>query len=79
MWTPTPWEYQDDWYTGFFQTGTTLRNNVSITGGNGKGTSGRLSFTDTRNNASTPDTGFLEEDGAGALLTMQYTLDSTVL
>ena len=61
MWTPTPWEYQDDWYTGFFQTGTTLRNNVSITGGNGKGTSGRLSFTDTRNNWITPNTGFVDD------------------
>ena len=61
MWTPTPWEYQDDWYTGFFQTGTTLRNNVSITGGNGKGTSGRLSFTDTRNNWITPNTGYVDD------------------
>ncbi len=61
MWTPTPWEYKDDWYKGFFQTGSTLRNNVSITGGNGKGTSGRISFTDTRNNWITPNTGYVDD------------------
>ena len=60
--TPTPWEYQDDWYKGFFQTGTTWRNNVAISGGNGKGTSARISFTDTRNSWITPNTGYVSND-----------------
>lgn len=64
MWTPQPWVYQDDWYTGFFQTGTTWRNNISISGNNGKGTSGRVSFTDTRNNWITPNTGYVNDAAA---------------
>ena len=62
--TPTPWAYQDDWYKGFFQTGTTWCNNVAISGGNGKGTSARISFTDTRNNWITPNTGYVSDDVA---------------
>ncbi len=34
--TPLPWQYNEDWYKGFFQTGTTYRNNVTVSGGNGK-------------------------------------------
>lgn len=56
--TRLPWEYQDDWYTGLFQTGVTYNNTVSIDGGNGKGTSTRLSFTDTRNEWILPNTGY---------------------
>lgn len=61
QYTPTPWEYQDDWYTGFFETGHTWRNNIAISGGNGKGTTARISFTDTRNNWITPNTGYTSD------------------
>ena len=54
----TPWVYQDDWYTGLFQTGTTFNNTVTIDGSNGKGTSTRLSITDSRNSWILPNTGF---------------------
>lgn len=53
-----PWEYKDDWYKGLFQTGITWNNSVTVSGGNGKGTSGRASITDTRNNWITPNTGY---------------------
>lgn len=56
--TPTPWVYQDDWYTGIFRTGMTFDNSVTIEGGNGKGTSARLSFKDTRNEWILPNTGY---------------------
>ncbi|HAT61765.1 MAG TPA: SusC/RagA family TonB-linked outer membrane protein [Prevotella sp.] len=62
--TKLPWVYADDWYKGFFQTGTTLRNNVAINGGNGKGTTARFSFTDTRNNWIMPNTGYVNDDVA---------------
>lgn len=54
----TRWQYQDDWYTGIFRTGTTLDNSVSIEGGNGKGTSARLSFKNTMNSWILPNTGY---------------------
>lgn len=53
-----PWTYADDWYTGFFQTGVTYKNSVTLTGGNGKGTTGRASLSDTRNTYITPNTGY---------------------
>lgn len=53
-----PWIYQSDWYTGLFETGTTFNNSVTIDGGNGKGTSTRLSITDSRNDWIVPNTGF---------------------
>lgn len=56
--TKLPWEYQDDWYKGFFCTGTTWNNSVTVSGGNGKGTNARASITDTRNNWITPNTGY---------------------
>jgi TonB-linked SusC/RagA family outer membrane protein len=62
--TKLPWVYADDWYKGFFQTGTTLRNNISISGGNGKGTTARISLTDTRNNWIIPNTGYTSDDVA---------------
>ena len=40
----TPYVYADDWYTGVFRTGLTFDNVISIEGGNGKGTSARISF-----------------------------------
>ncbi len=56
-----PWQYADDWYTGFFQTGTTWRNSVTLSGGNGKGASARASLTDTRNTWITPNTGYASD------------------
>jgi TonB-linked SusC/RagA family outer membrane protein len=56
--TKLPWTYADDWYTGLFRTGSTWNNSVTVSGGNGKGTSGRFSITDTRNNWILPNTGY---------------------
>ncbi len=56
--TKLPWVYQDDWYTGLFQTGITKSNTVTIDGSNGEGTNTRLSFTDLRNDWIMPNTGF---------------------
>ena len=53
-----PWQYADDWYTGYFRTGVTYKNTVTIDGGNGKGNTGRLSVTDTRNEWVMPNTGY---------------------
>lgn len=53
-----PYVYADDWYTGIFQTGTTFKNSVTLTSNNGKGTSSRVSVTDTRNNWIMPNTGY---------------------
>lgn len=54
----TPFVYADDWYTGIFKTGTTFKNNATISSNNGKGTQARLSITDTRNNWILPNTGY---------------------
>lgn len=59
--TPLPWTYSDDWYKGFFETGVTYRNNVTVSGGNGKGTNTRISFTDTRNDWIMPNTGYVSD------------------
>lgn len=59
--TLTPFVYADDWYTGFFQTGVTWKNNVTVSSNNGKGTSSRLSVTDTRNTWIMPNTGYQNE------------------
>jgi TonB-linked SusC/RagA family outer membrane protein len=67
--TKLPWVYQDDWYTGIFETGVTFNNAVSIDGSNGKGTSARLSITDTRNNWILPNTGYEQQAIALALNT----------
>lgn len=56
--TPLPWKYQDDWYKGIFKTGVTCTNTVTISGNNGKGTTGRLSFTDENNHWILPNTGY---------------------
>ncbi|MBD0824934.1 SusC/RagA family TonB-linked outer membrane protein [Aestuariibaculum marinum] len=56
--TKLPWVYQDDWYTGLFETGVTTNNTVSINGNNGKGTSTRFSVTDFKNEWIMPNTGF---------------------
>jgi TonB-linked SusC/RagA family outer membrane protein len=54
----TPWIYQDDWYTGIFRNGWTWDNSLSLQGGNGKGTSVRLSFKTTKNEWILPNTGY---------------------
>ena len=56
--TLTPFEYADDWYSGIYETGTTYKNNVTLTSNNGKGTSARVSITDTRNSWIMPNTGY---------------------
>lgn len=58
---PLPWVYADDWYTGFFRTGSTYRNSLTVSGGNGKGTNGRVSITDTRNDWILPNTGYISD------------------
>ncbi len=55
--TRTPWVAQKDYITGFFQTGTTLANSISIEGGNEKGSS-RLSLTHQKNTWILPNTGY---------------------
>jgi TonB-linked SusC/RagA family outer membrane protein len=55
---PTPFVYQDDWFTGIFQDGITLNNSVAISGSNGEGQNVRFSVTDTRNKWILPNTGF---------------------
>jgi len=56
--TKLPWVYQDDWYTGLFQTGVTTNNTITIDGNDGEGTSSRLSFTDLHNKWILPNTGY---------------------
>lgn len=55
--TPLPFEPRD-WYKGFYETGATYKNSVSVTGNDGKGGSMRVSFTDTRNTWIVPNTGY---------------------
>ncbi len=57
----TPFVYADDWYTGIWRTGVTYNNTVTIEGGNGKGTQGRVSITDTRNDWVLPNTGYKKD------------------
>lgn len=47
-----------DWYKGFFQSGLTATNTVVIEGNNGKGSNGRVSYSDTRNSWITPNSGY---------------------
>ncbi|MBO0935511.1 SusC/RagA family TonB-linked outer membrane protein [Fibrella sp. HMF5335] len=53
----TPWVANRDYIAGFFQTGVTYSNSVSIEGGTDKG-SARLSLTQLRNSWILPNTGF---------------------
>lgn len=55
--TPLPFEPRD-WYKGFFETGATYKNSVSISGNDGKGGMIRVSFTDLRNTWIVPNTGY---------------------
>ncbi len=52
-----PWVPRD-WYEGFFQTGVTYRHSISVDGNNGKGTSYRMGFTNTKNEWIIPNTGY---------------------
>ncbi|MFR4235468.1 MAG: SusC/RagA family TonB-linked outer membrane protein [Alistipes onderdonkii] len=65
--TPLPWVYADDWFTGLFETGVTWSNSVTIDGSTGKGTSTRFSFTDLRNDWITPNSGYEQQTFALAL------------
>lgn len=53
----TPWVAHKDYISGFFQTGVTFSNSVSIEGGGDKG-SARLSLTHLKNKWIIPNTGF---------------------
>lgn len=57
LYTPQAYEAKD-WYKGFFETGVTWNNSVSIDANNGKGGSYRLSIKDTRNDWIIPNTGY---------------------
>lgn len=60
--TKQPWAYANNWYTGLFQTGVLFDNTVAVDGNNGKGTSVRLSFTDTKNDWIVPNTGYKRQN-----------------
>ena len=53
----TPWVANKDYISGFFQTGTTFSNSISLEGGSEKG-SARLSLTHLKNKWIIPNTGF---------------------
>ncbi len=53
----TPWRAYDDYITGFFQTGRTFTNSLSLEGG-GENGSARFSFTHLKNEWIIPNTGF---------------------
>ena len=53
-----------DYYKGFYETGLTFKNSISVSGNNGKGTSVRASFQDTRNNWIVPNTGYNQESAS---------------
>ena len=53
----TPWVARD-WYKGFFETGINYQNSVVIQGNNGRGSSARLSFTNTDDKWITPNSGY---------------------
>lgn len=61
-----PWKAQD-WYKGFFNTGVTYQNTVTVDGSNGKGTSVRFSFKDVRNDWIVPNTGYDSQNVSIAL------------
>lgn len=52
-----PWVAQD-WYKGFFQTGVTYTNSISLSGSTGDGNSIRFSVKDMRNEWIVPNTGY---------------------
>lgn len=50
-----------NFFAGFFDTGVTWNNNISVSGNNGKGTSVRVSVTDVRNDWIVPNTGYKQQ------------------
>lgn len=50
-----------NFFAGFFDTGITWNNNISVSGNNGKGTSVRVSVTDVRNDWIVPNTGYKQQ------------------
>lgn len=55
--TKTPWVAYPDYIKGFFQTGVTVSNSVSVEGGNDKGST-RLSVSQLKNTWIIPNTGY---------------------
>lgn len=53
----TPWVAHKDYISGYFKTGLTISNSISMEGGNDKG-SARLSVTHLKNEWILPNTGF---------------------
>jgi TonB-linked SusC/RagA family outer membrane protein len=53
----TPWVPYDNYISGYFQTGKTFSNSISLEGGTDKG-SARFSFTHLKNEWIVPNTGF---------------------
>ncbi|HZH35711.1 MAG TPA: SusC/RagA family TonB-linked outer membrane protein, partial [Flavisolibacter sp.] len=53
----TPWVADDNYISGFFRTGRTISNSLSLEGGSEKG-SARLSITHLKNDWILPNTGF---------------------
>ncbi|MDR2127417.1 MAG: SusC/RagA family TonB-linked outer membrane protein [Prevotellaceae bacterium] len=79
--TKLPFVYADNWYTGLFQTGVTLKNNISIDGNNGNGFMGRFSFTDTRTDWIMPNTNTVHQVFAANMqqeLNKYITLDTRI-
>ena len=56
--TRTPFVYADDWYTGLFRNGFTWDNAIAVDGGNGNGTTFRLSANTSKNEWILPNTGY---------------------
>lgn len=56
----TPWIGYPDYFKGFFQTGTTFRNTVTLEGGDDKAGTLRLSYTNLDNKYIVPNTGYKE-------------------
>ncbi|GAB3921458.1 SusC/RagA family TonB-linked outer membrane protein [Larkinella terrae] len=77
--TPTPWIAHPDNVNQFFQTGRTLTNNVSITGGSDKGDF-RLSLTDLNQTGILPNTDYKRKTislNAGWNLTKKLSIRAT--
>ena len=54
----SPWLGSDQYVKGFFNTGTTMRNTVTLSGGNAKVGRMRLSYTNLDNKYIVPNTGY---------------------
>lgn len=54
----TPWIPRKNWYKGFFETGATHRENITIQGSNGKGFNMRFATTAIQNQWIVPNTGY---------------------